>query len=47
MASAPPVLTITPRISSFSFTNSLGMSSSLNMNDKAKGSEQRVRRLNE
>jgi hypothetical protein len=47
LAPAPPVLTITPRICSFSFTNSLGMSSSLNMSNKAKGPEQRVRRLND
>jgi hypothetical protein len=47
LAPAPSVLMIILRISSFSFANSLGMSSSLNMSNEAKGPEQRVRRLND
>jgi hypothetical protein len=45
--SGTPVSMITSGISSFSFTNSLGMSSALNMSNKAKAQEQRARRLND
>jgi hypothetical protein len=45
--SGTPVSMITSGISSFSFTNSLGMSSALNMSNRAKAQEQRARRLND
>jgi hypothetical protein len=42
-----PASVITPGVSSFSFINSLGMSSALNMSNKATARQQRVRRLND